>query len=343
MRILAIGDPHFHVDNITESKQFTSSIDTYLTNNNVDCIVVLGDILHTHEKLHTDALNSALSFFKMLISHNKHVFCLVGNHDATSNTIFLTQNHWLNVLKGWDGLTIVDYPIIYENLTLCPYVPEGRFIEALSVLNDDWKKCNIVFAHQTLNGAKMGPIISSNVEEWLDEYPLLISGHMHDKQKVKKNLYYTGSSMQHSFGEGDDKSIALITVEDGEVDIEEVYLTIKRKKILYTTIEELSSVQEKINENPEIEFKIVIKGDDNDLKAIKKSNLYKETLNLDNVKDIKLKAEVKDDGKIKILEDDFVECLQSLIYNEENPYLSSLYEHVMYGKEDKSDKDILFF
>ena len=92
-----------------------------------------------------------------------------------------------------------------------------------------------------------------------------------------------------------------------------------------------------------IEFKIVIKGDDNDLKAIKKSNLYKETLNLDNVKDIKLKSEVKDDGKIKILEDDFVECLQSLIYNEENPYLSSLYEHIMYGKEDKSDKDVLLF
>ena len=189
----------------------------------------------------------------------------------------------------------------------------------------------------------MGPIISSNVEDWKDEYPLLISGHMHDKQKVKKNLYYTGSSMQHSFGEGDDKSIALITIDKDNVDIEEVYLSIRRKKILYTTIEDLESIQEKINENPEIEFKIVIKGDDNDLKAIKKSNLYKETLNLDNVKDIKLKSEVKDDGKIKILEDDFVECLQSLIYNEENPYLSSLYEHIMYGKEDKSDKDVLLF
>ena len=207
----------------------------------------------------------------MLISHNKHVFCLVGNHDATSNTIFLTQNHWLNVLKGWDGLTIVDYPIIYENLTLCPYVPEGRFIEALSVLNDDWKKCNIVFAHQTLNGAKMGPIISSNVEEWLEEYPLLISGHMHDKQKVKKNLYYTGSSMQHSFGEGDDKSIALITVEDGEVDIEEVYLEIKKKKIIYADISELEEIKEKIKDD--IEYKIVLSGNESEFNALKNSTL----------------------------------------------------------------------
>ena len=107
MKILAIGDPHFHVDNISESKQFTSSIDTYLNDNEVDCIVVLGDILHTHEKLHTDALNSALHFFKMLVSRNKHVFCLVGNHDATSNTIFLTDNHWMNALKCWENVKII--------------------------------------------------------------------------------------------------------------------------------------------------------------------------------------------------------------------------------------------
>jgi DNA repair exonuclease SbcCD nuclease subunit len=367
-RILAIGDPHFRIDNVDESNQFINNVSKLIEERvDIDIIVVLGDILHTHEKLHTVALNSATNFFKMLISHKRKVFCLVGNHDATSNTIFLTNNHWMNALKGWDGLTIVDYPIIeeiYENkfITLCPYVPDGRLVEALNHLNTleqtsetsikinnsntylDWKNSICVFAHQLLDGAKMGPIVASNVEEWKDEYPLCVSGHIHDKQQIKDNLYYVGSSMQHSYGENGDKSLALITiVEDEEPIIEEIYLDIKKKKILYATVEELEEVQEKILENQDIEYKIVLKGKDSDLKALKQTSLYKETMELDNVKKISFKATWKEEGEVKVLEDDFIECLQSLVYGEDNPYLSSLYEHLIYGKEDKSDKDIFFF
>jgi hypothetical protein len=96
-------------------------------------------------------------------------------------------------------------------------------------------------------------------------------------------------------------------------------------------------------ENEDIEYKIVLKGDESELKALKQSSLYKETLDLDNVKKISFKSIVKEEGKVKVLEDDFVECLESLIYKENNPYLSSLYEHLLYGKEDKSDGDIFFF
>ncbi len=367
-RILSIGDPHFRIDNVDESNQFINNISKLIEERqDIDIIVVLGDILHTHEKLHTVALNSATNFFKMLISHKRKVFCLVGNHDATSNTIFLTNNHWMNALKGWDGLTIVDYPIIekvnYDDfITLCPYVPDGRLVEALNHLNTleqtsetsikiynsntylDWKKSICVFAHQLLDGAKMGPIVASNVEEWMDEYPLCVSGHIHDKQRIKDNLYYVGSSMQHSYGENGDKSLALITiVEEESPIIEEIYLDIKKKKILYATVEELEEVQEKILENQDIEYKIVLKGKDSELKALKQSALYKETMELDNVKKISFKATWKDEGEVKVLEDDFIECLQSLVYGEDNPYLSSLYEHLIYGKEDKSDKDIFFF
>jgi DNA repair exonuclease SbcCD nuclease subunit len=375
-RILAIGDPHFRIDNLDESNQFINNLSRLIDDRkDIDIIVVLGDILHTHEKLHTVALNSATNFFKMLIAprfddmNNRRkikVFCLVGNHDATSNTIFLTDNHWMNALKGWDGLTIVDYPITEpinnSFITLCPYVPDGRLVEALNHLNTleqtsytsikihdsttylDWKLSSCVFAHQLLDGAKMGPIVASNVEEWKDEYPLCVSGHIHDKQKIKDNLYYVGSSMQHSYGENGDKSLAIITIVEGEEPIiEEIYLDIKKKKILYATIEELEDVQEKILENQDIEYKIVLKGKDSDLKAIKQSALYKETMELDNVKKISFKATWKDEGEVKVLEDDFIDCLQSLVYRDDNPYLSSLYEHLIYGKEDKSDQDIFFF
>ena len=77
--ILAIGDPHFKTDNITETEQFCKELQKYISDNCsfIDTIIVLGDILHTHEKLHTSALNAAVDFFKMLVSFKKKVFVLV--------------------------------------------------------------------------------------------------------------------------------------------------------------------------------------------------------------------------------------------------------------------------
>ena len=127
-KILCIGDPHFRVDNIDETRIFTTNLSKYLDENEIDIIIVMGDVLHTHEKIHTFALNAAFDFFKMLSSKNKPVYSLVGNHDATSNTIFLTNNHWMNVLKGWKNITVVDYPTKVETnesfIVLCPYVPD---------------------------------------------------------------------------------------------------------------------------------------------------------------------------------------------------------------------------
>lgn len=374
MRILAIGDPHFKVDNIEESKVFITNLSSYLSQNtDIEIIVVLGDVLHNHEKLHTFALNSAIEFFTMLVSHKRKCFCLVGNHDATSNTIFLTDNHWMNALKGWDGLTIVDHPVIEfigeSFITLCPYVPDGRFLEALShlvtveetrkvkrYLKDDkdmtysririheWKESKCIFSHQLFDGVKMGAIVAKNVEEWKPEYPFCINGHIHENQRPQENLYIPGSAMQEGYGDMTDKIVAVITITDDKYPlIEEVDLNIKRKKIIYTTIDEIDTIKEKLEKNENIDYKIVVKGSDSELKALKNSSKYKDTLDIDNVKKITFKTTWKEDDRVKILEDDFIDCLQTLIYNEEDPYLSSLYEHVVYGKEDKSDKDVFFF
>ena len=365
MKILAIGDPHFKVDNVEETKIFTDNLSLFLSQNtDIEIIVVLGDVLHNHEKLHTFALNNAINFFSMLISHKRRCYCLVGNHDATSNTIFLTDNHWMNVLKGWDGLTIVDHPIIEfinetDFITLCPYVPDGRFTEALShivsttkisdtnIRINDWKESKCIFSHQLFDGVKMGAIMAQNVEKWKEEYPFCINGHIHENQRPQENLYIPGSAMQEGYGDMTDKIVALITLDENKIpNIDEIDLNIKRKKIIYTTVDEIDTIQAKLEKNENIDYKIVVKGSDAELKALKNSSKYKDALEINNVKKISFKTTWKENEKLddKIsLEDDFVECLQTLVLKEEDPYLSSLYEHIMYGKEDKSDKDVFFF
>lgn len=357
-KILAIGDPHFRTDNVEETQNFSNELKKYLEkNDDIEVIIVLGDILHTHEKLHTDALNTAVNFFKMLVSFKKNTFVLVGNHDATSNSIFLTTNHWLNILKEWGNITVVDYPTKFNLskepgnnfITMCPYVPEGRLTEALNLV-EDWKNGVLVFGHQTLNGAKMGAITAEGVEEWEDDYPMLISGHVHDKQKVKHNLYYAGSSLQHSYGEGSDKSLCLITVEDGKIEMEDVYLTMKRKKIVYADVDQLEEVSKTLNDG--MEYKIVLKGNIEDFKALKKSSLYKDAMNLKNVKNITFKSKAAEtventevgqsENASRVVSDDFCEHLDKLVRCTNDSYLISFYEHMMFNKEDISGEDVIF-
>ena len=66
MQIVAIGDTHFKVDNMNIVDKLIEEIVSKLSLLQPDLIVLLGDILHDHERLHTLALNRALDFINKL-------------------------------------------------------------------------------------------------------------------------------------------------------------------------------------------------------------------------------------------------------------------------------------
>jgi len=215
MNILVIGDPHFKKNNIPQVNDFIKTIMSFIsTLSPLNFIVVEGDLLHTHEHLHSDVLNKAVEFVKRLSSFCP-VYILVGNHDAINNSIFLTTSHWMNCLKSFPNITVVDDVLVKQEFAFCPYVPNGRFQEALftKLSLEDLKKITCIFAHQELSGAKMGSIIST-AEKWNDDFPLVVSGHIHDKHWAQPNIFYTGSIMQHAFGDSSDKTILLLEITD---------------------------------------------------------------------------------------------------------------------------------
>ena len=57
--VLFIGDPHFQVTNVVEIDKFMEKIINLATEKQPDIIIIAGDLLHTHERLHTTALNKA--------------------------------------------------------------------------------------------------------------------------------------------------------------------------------------------------------------------------------------------------------------------------------------------
>jgi DNA repair exonuclease SbcCD nuclease subunit len=340
MKVLCIGDPHFRVDNIPEVDEFIEKLLPLIDSSNPDFIVVLGDVLHTHERLHTIPLNKAYDFINLL-RQKKKTFVLVGNHDYIQNQQFLTENHWMNGMKEWDNVTIVDKVIsAYDNkFVFCPYVPPGRFEEALNGSGLPWKEeTQCIFAHQEFFGCKMGAIISTDGDKWEESNPYVVSGHIHSKQKPQPNIYYTGSAMQHAFGESEQNIIAVIDYDKKSINIHEVDLGLKRKKIVYVAMDSVDTFSLSPSETKD-DIKLTLKGQFEDFKAFKKTEKYKELTKTG------VKVVFKTDKKEEALKDEFLqkqkqsadisfeELLKNITYRKNDKELVRLYELLVNNNE----------
>jgi DNA repair exonuclease SbcCD nuclease subunit len=334
-KILCIGDPHFRIDNVIEIDEFICKLLPLIDETKPDFVVVLGDLLHTHERLHTIPLNKAYEFIDKIRQKTK-TFVLVGNHDYIQNQQFLTENHWMNSLKEWDNVVIVDKVIEYNNFYFCPYVPPGRFVEALNTI-DNWENATCIFAHQEFFGCKMGAIVSVEGDKWNEDLPLVISGHIHSKQQPQPNIYYTGSAMQHAFGESEQNIIAIFEFNDkGEFKDTVVDLLLKRKKIIYLDI---NSVDTFVLPKTEDDLKITLKGNYDEFKAFKKGEKYKN-LTREGIK-VVFKTDKKEEEKQKELRkenlmsdnDDFTQILKNLSYKAKDKEIIRLYELLVNNNE----------
>ena len=330
INVLAIGDPHFKIDNIPEVELFITQIEILAKEKQPDIILCLGDLLHTHERIHTTPLNKAYEFIERM-SKISLTYVIVGNHDYIQNQQYLTENHWMNGMKQWDNVIIVDKVTVYNKneikLVFCPYVPPGRFEEALNTIRDDWKTANCIFAHQEFYGCKMGAIVSIEGDKWSLDNPLVISGHIHSKQTPQPNIYYTGSAMQHAFGESEKNIIAYVSFEkDYNYHIEEVDLKLPRKKIIYADMDNITKLKLPVDTKDDI--KITLSGNYDDFKAFKKTEKYKQLVDSGNkvvfkTKENKSKKDYKGDNT------DFKKILHDLVSDMKDKQLLDIFDLIM--------------
>jgi DNA repair exonuclease SbcCD nuclease subunit len=339
--VLAIGDPHFQTTNVPEVDLFIERIVAVAEERKPDFIICLGDLLHTHATLDTTPLNKAYEFAQKL-KVIAPMYILVGNHDYINNQQFLTSNHWMNAMKDWDSMTIVDtvqhLTTDDAHLVLCPYVPNGKFKEALNTSDEDWTDANMIFAHQEFFGCKMGAIVSVDGDKWTDTNPQVVSGHIHDKQTPQPNVYYTGSSMQHAFGESGKKTVAFITVESSRHKVDEINLELPKKKIVYMDVEALDDY---VLPETDDKIKVTVSGSYDEFKAIKKTKKYKKLVK----KGIKVvfkpkKVKQTDAGQPEITATDFDNILTEIVTHQQDPYLQQAFELVVHSKQ--IDEDVMF-
>jgi DNA repair exonuclease SbcCD nuclease subunit len=379
-RILVVGDQHFTTKNIPEIDTFINVINDIAIKKKPDLIVLLGDLLHTHEKINTVPLNKAYDFINKMRLLAK-TYIIVGNHDYINASQFLTTNHWLNGIKEWNNVVVVDTikQLILNDklLVFAPYVEPTRFIEALNTNPDiHWKEANLIFCHQEFAGCNMNGNYISNQGHWDLSYPQIIAGHIHTRQHLQKNIYYTGSSMETEWKDesilnpqASYNSIALITYDDDDTipkdyekdfALEEIPMKLNRKLKIHLTMDELDSFQiptkSPDNDNAQEDddgihdkIKIQISGIPyEEFNTLKKTAKYKELLE-NNIKvDFEFnKSEVKvNNQKLQqILNDeshnnDFRTIFESIAKQQPDPVYHQIYERIMNNRILET-KDIL--
>lgn len=266
LRICVIGDPHFKASTAIQNLEMSKQIIDIVKNNNVDFVVVLGDTLDTHANIHMIPLVNSIDFLRQLQDLTK-LYLLIGNHDLLNNKSYLKENyHPFSALKYWNNTEVIDTAKwitfnknnISYHFTMLPYVEPGRFKEALELV-PQYKDSICLFCHQEFVGAQMGCFTSVDGDIWVEDEPYVISGHIHDYQMLQSNIMYLGTPIQQSFGDKDNKFIALLTIKDKIINhenccYEKIKLNMPVKKIIHLTYKEVS----KYKLDKHIEAKIII-------------------------------------------------------------------------------------
>lgn len=322
---LAIGDAHFRIKDANEVDTYLTNMNDFISDKHFDFVVLLGDVLHYHERIeNVSILNKAYELISNLRKRTDHLFVLVGNHDMINNEQFLTDNHWMNGLKEWHDITIVDkgakYFVKGRNFTFSPYVPKSKFINALNIINENWKQSDVIFAHQDFYGANYGFCIDNTGDKWDETFPFIMSGHIHEKQKIGRNIYYTGASRFIDAGEKIDKTIATGLIVNNRLYITEHSLNLPKNITMSVSVSEFENLQ---FDTTKSKIRVIVSGTKEELKTLSSQEKFKQL----EEQGIKFKLRTKKKAIVNVsLRGNFRDILKGFIENENNDKLKELYK-----------------
>ena len=291
MKVLVLGDVHIKVSNILETEEMSKKILELAKKEVPKFIVLLGDILDRHATINVHCLMRAQNLIHSL-SLIAPTYVLIGNHDRPNNSNFLTDEHPFNSLKLWPNTYIIDTPLdkTFEldeennenenkennkkyRFLFVPYVMPGRFDEALQKMENPYdKNISAIFAHQEFHLCKMGAIISQIGDKWDTDFPLTISGHIHNFDVLQANMIYTGTPLQHGYHDDDGKTVSMFTFENNSFVHERINLGLIKKIIVYITPEQVAEYEPPLDKL----VKLIIKGEESEIKSVIKLNKISE-------------------------------------------------------------------
>jgi DNA repair exonuclease SbcCD nuclease subunit len=304
-KIFVIGDLHVKSDNVKTSDLFFEKFLDMAKEQKPDLVVILGDVLDSFEKIHMNSLNRATKFFQ---DCKKIAFTVVvvGNHERVGNYIFLTDESPFLSFKEWSNFLLVDKveTLFLGNykLLFVPYVPNGRYFEALETLPEclNNPEPTLVFSHQEFRGVMINGKPSDCSDHWAKHFPMNIVGHIHTGHIPQNNLVYLGTPYPITFAETDQKYIGLVYINPDfkkfdtkdplihvckNVLLKRIPMNIGTKITLKVSPEEAMNIQEKVEEliADGADVRVSIEGSTSEISSVIKRNELKSLSKLAKV------------------------------------------------------------
>lgn len=279
-KLLAIGDIHCKANNVRDCRILEEKLNILLRKVRVNDVVLLGDFGDGHDRMN---LHSWISIVRLsrLISRFAHLWIIIGNHDVTNNREFLTKDHFFAVFSrfGIENITIVDEPKILDlywgNILMVPYVPPGRFLEAIKTTDRSLESFKCIFAHQEFYGAQLGVKRSEVGDKYPIGGPPVFSGHIHGRghPNNQKNITYLDTPMNNSFGESNTSTVSLFSIDSNTGALSEQIINLGMPKRITIDIDVADFHGLKLDDGNH--YRINISGKKEQLSKLQKTDEYK--------------------------------------------------------------------
>lgn len=212
MKILVVGDIHVckqssiitgfgdrYTDRLENCVKSINWCERTAVEKNCDSIVYLGDFF---DKPNLDEIT--LTAIKDIQWSDIQKYVIVGNHESSESDLRYSST------KSVEGphIEIVSRPMTLAagkaNLVFIPYIVEALRKPLADYLPADGKK-TVVFSHNDIKGIQMGPIMSQSgfdINEINGKHDfLMVNGHLHNGNRISKNLINLGILTGANFGE----------------------------------------------------------------------------------------------------------------------------------------------
>ena len=265
MKFLHISDLHFgkklNEFPLIEDQQFILyKILQCIDSHKPDAVLIAGDI-YDKGVPSVEAVKLFDWFLNRLSEKHVQVFIISGNHDSPERMTCgasLMESSGIHFAPVYDG-TSCKYELQDKigpvNIYLLPFIKpavvraalealgktdeaekiityDDAVAAAISQMNVDWSKRNVLVAHQFVTGSErcdsedISVGGSDNISSALfEKFDYVALGHLHGCQKAGgENIRYSGSSLKHSFSEVNHKKGGLIVElgSKGELKVEQV-------------------------------------------------------------------------------------------------------------------------
>jgi len=179
--------------------QALSSIISISEDKGVDALIIAGDLFHSRKSIDVTVLDSVYS---VLSKSTIPLYILKGNHDISNDGTRVSIRILSKIAKVIVKPSVVN--VAGKSVGFIPWSDSPEYVgEKVRSLRKNGATCLV--GHFGVKGAMVGAheyVMEGGVQRGIfKNYEWVALGHYHKQQKIRKNVYYVGSPLQHTWGE----------------------------------------------------------------------------------------------------------------------------------------------